>query len=145
MLAGLTELLKEMPRFQRLKEQLRDGAGSASILQAAAPLLVGTLWRELKAPVLVVTPRPEDARRLYDRLLVYFNEDPAIHNFAELEALPFERLAVDSTSMHQRIRVQSSLTGVYPGETPLPARGTPRQQHAGDHRDGHRRGQRPAR
>ena len=108
-----------MPRFQRLKEQLRAGAGLASILQAAAPLLVGTLWRELETPVLVVTPRPEDARRLYDRLLVYFNEDPAIHNFAELEALPFERLAVDSTSMHQRLRVLSSLAGVYPGETPL--------------------------
>ena len=108
-----------MPRFQRLREQLMDGNGSASILQAAAPLLVGTLWRELNAPVLVVSPRPEDARRLYDRLLVYFNEDPAIHNFAELEALPFERLAVDSTSMHQRLRVLSSLAGVYPGETPL--------------------------
>ena len=119
MLAGLTELLKEMPRFQRLKEQLRDGAGSASILQAAAPLLVGTLWRELDAPMLVVSPRPEDARRLYDRLLVYFNEDSAIHSFAELEALPFERLAVDSTSMHQRLRVLSSLAGVYPGEAPL--------------------------
>ena len=119
MLAGLTELLKGMPRFQRLKEQLIDGTGSASILQAAAPLLVGTLWRELNAPVLVVSPRPEDARRLYDRLLVYFNEDPAIHNFAELEALPFERLAVDSTSMHQRLRVLSSLAGVYTGEAPL--------------------------
>ncbi len=119
MLNGLTELIREMPRFQRLREQLMDGAGSASILQAAAPLLVGTLWRELNAPVLVVSPRPEDARRLYDRLLVYFNEDPAIHSFAELEALPFERLAVDSTSMHQRLRVLSSLAGVYPGEVPL--------------------------
>ena len=76
-----------MPRFKRLKEAAEDGIGSASILQAAAPLLVGTLWRELGAPVLVVTPRPEDARRLYDRLLVYFNEDSAIHSFAELEGL----------------------------------------------------------
>ena len=119
MLTGLTEIVEAMPQFQQLVGDLRsDSIGSASVLQSAQPLLVGALWREMRVPVLVVTPRPEDARRMHDRLLTYFGEDAAIYSFAELEALPFERLTADTATMHQRLGALAALAGMYPGAPP---------------------------
>ncbi|MCZ6615396.1 MAG: transcription-repair coupling factor [Chloroflexi bacterium] len=114
MLTGLTEIVEAMPQFQQLVGDLRaNRKGSASILQSAQPLLVGAVWREMRVPVLVVTPRPEDARRMHDRLLTYFGEDAAIYSFAELEALPFERLTADTATMHQRLGALAALAGMY--------------------------------
>ena len=102
LLAGLSDLLKEWPQFQQLAANLNaDGAESVSILQSAKALLLGALWRELRVPLLVVSPQPDDARRLYDQLQAYWGEDAPLHHFTELEALPFERLAIDTATTHQ--------------------------------------------
>ena len=120
MLSGLAKLMTDLPQFQRLAAQLRAGQSeeSVSILQSAKALLLGALWHELRVPVLVVTPHPDDARRLYDRLLAYLGEDAPVHHFAELEALPFERLTSDTATTHQRLRALAALAGAYPEEHP---------------------------
>ncbi|MBI2171491.1 MAG: transcription-repair coupling factor [Chloroflexi bacterium] len=119
MLKGLAGLLRELPQYQALAANLRAGQGeSVSILHAARALLIGALWGELRAPVLVVTPHPEDARHLYDQLSAYFGDALPIHHFAELEALPFERLTPDSATVHQRIHTLAALAGLYPGQPP---------------------------
>ncbi|MEE8443216.1 MAG: DEAD/DEAH box helicase, partial [Dehalococcoidia bacterium] len=72
----------------------------------------------LGVPILVVTPRPEDARRLYDRLLAYWGEETPVYHYTELEALPFERLTPDTATTHQRLRALAALAGTYAGEHP---------------------------
>ena len=119
MLSGLAKLLTEWPRFQQLVGSFQaGGVESVSILHSAKALLVGALWQALHVPVLVVAPRPDSARRLYDRLLTYWGEDAPVHHFAELEALPFERLASDTATTHQRLRALAALAGAYPEEHP---------------------------
>jgi len=116
-LSGLSSLLQELPQYQALAERLKAGRQqNASILQAARPLLIGGLWKELHAPMLVVTPHPEDARRLHDQLAAYWGDTIPLYLFGELEALPFERLTPDSATTHQRIRALAALAGLYPGQ-----------------------------
>ncbi len=119
MLKGIAETLTGLPHFLRLAENLQAGQKqSLAILPSAKALVLGTLWQEMQAPLLVVAPRPEDARRLYDQLMAYWGDDAPIHQFAELEALPFERLTVDSSTTHQRLRALAALAGVYPQKSP---------------------------
>ncbi|MBI4311997.1 MAG: transcription-repair coupling factor [Chloroflexi bacterium] len=119
MLAGLSALLQELPQHQALAAKLKAGqAESVSIFHAARALLIGSLWSELRAPLLVVTPHPEDARRLHDQLAAYWGDGIPLLHFAELEALPFERLTPDSAIVHQRVRVLAALAGLYPGQAP---------------------------
>ncbi|MFH1141308.1 MAG: hypothetical protein V1724_06560, partial [Chloroflexota bacterium] len=119
MLKGIAEILTDLTQFRRLAENLRDGQKeSLAILPSAKALLLGTLWQEMHVPLLVVAPRPEDARRLHDQLLSYWGDDAPVHHFAELEALPFERLTVDSSTTHQRLQALAALAGVYPQKGP---------------------------
>ena len=120
MLSGLAKLFTGSQEFQQLAKRLQTAAmeESVSILQSAKPLLLGTLWRELRVPILIVTPRPDDARRLYDRLLAYWGEDSPVYSFAELEALPFERLTADTATIHQRLQALAALAGAYADQDP---------------------------
>ncbi|MBI4339999.1 MAG: DEAD/DEAH box helicase, partial [Chloroflexi bacterium] len=114
MFRGLSQLVDDLPQFRAIAGKLgAGGRESAAILGAARALLLGALWQELRGPVLVVTPLPEDARRLYDQLTGYWGESLPIYHFAELEALPFERLTPDSATVHQRLRALGALAGVY--------------------------------
>ena len=62
--------MKDLPQFQGLLQTLTLGEeGTISVLEAAKAIVLGTVWRELNVPMLVVTPQPEDARHLFDQLL----------------------------------------------------------------------------
>jgi len=58
---------------------------------------------------LVITPRPDDSRRLHDQLLTYLGEDQPIYHLPEPEVLPFERLAVDANTSNQRLTALAAL------------------------------------
>jgi len=112
-------VITDQPQFKQLVEHLRaDQSGQQSLLQSAQPLLVGALWRKLRVPVLLITPHPDDARQLYDHLLSYWGEDAPVHHFAELEALPFERLTVDTATTHQRLQALAALADTYHDKHP---------------------------
>ncbi len=121
MLAGLARLLTDTSGFPALVTSLLAGKRDTglSLPESAKAFLLGTLWRELGGPLLVVSPRPEDARRLYEALLAYWGPDAPIHHFSELEALPFERLTPDATTVHERLRALVALSGIY--QAPEPA------------------------
>ena len=120
MLAGLARLLTDTPGFRELTDHLRDVGQEerVSILESAKALLLGALWQELKVPVLVVCPRPEDARRLHDRLMAYWGLKSPLYSFVALEALPFERLTPDTAAVHQRLCAQAALANVYEAHKP---------------------------
>ncbi|MDA0734987.1 MAG: transcription-repair coupling factor [Chloroflexi bacterium] len=61
--------------------------------------------------MLVLTPRPEDARRLHDQILTYVGDDELVYLLPEPEVLPFERLAVDARTSNQRLAALSALAG----------------------------------
>ena len=58
---------------------------------------------------MVITPRPDDSRRLHDQLLTYLGEDQPIYHLPEPEVLPFERLAVDANTSNQRLTALAAL------------------------------------
>ena len=119
MLTGLVKLLTSNERFIQLAKDLTNGQEKRlSILEAAKPLLLIAIWKMLRVPVLVVCPRPEDARYLYDILSSYLGESIPIHHFVDMETLPFERLTPDTPSISQRLHAMSALSSLYKEQEP---------------------------
>ena len=110
-LSVLSGALQAAPQYRQLRRDLerpRVGA-TAQVLDSAVPFTLATLHRDLSYPILVLTPRPEDARRLHEQLLVWGDEEDHVLHFPESEILPFERLSSDSDTVHQRLRTLSRL------------------------------------
>jgi transcription-repair coupling factor (superfamily II helicase) len=110
-LSALLPLLSESERFQELIDRLREPTSRETLIapEAPTPYAVGALWRSFGAPVVVVTPQPESARRLTDQLFTWLGEDAPIYQFTENETLPYERLTPDRGATHQRIRAMAAL------------------------------------
>ena len=110
-LSALLPLLSESERFQELIDRLRAPESREVLIapDAPTPYVVGALWRAFGAPVVVVTPQPETARRLTDQLFTWLGEDAPVFQFAETETLPYERLSPDRGATHQRIRSLAAL------------------------------------
>ncbi|MCH8060959.1 MAG: transcription-repair coupling factor [Chloroflexi bacterium] len=110
-LSVLSGALQAAPRYKQLIRDLerpRVGA-TAQVLDNAVPFTLATLHRDLSYPILVLTPRPEDARRLHEQLLVWSDDEDHVLHFPESEILPFERLSSDADTVHQRLRTLSHL------------------------------------
>ena len=110
-LGVLRDLMDGVPEYCRLRDELRGGARRLSVEAPAkaAAFTLGTLWRDVDARMLVVAPRPEDARRLHEQLVAWCGEDAGLLHFPESEILPFERLDSDMETVHQRLRVLAGI------------------------------------
>ena len=89
-----------------------SGEGAPTRITArlgARPVYVASLWLRRNLPLLVITPRPDDSRRLHDQLLTYLGEDAPVYLLPEPEVLPFERLAVDARTGNQRLTALAAL------------------------------------
>ena len=114
-LKGVLDLVNRHPMFPR------PGKGDipperpfeVTVRQGARPAYIAALWESRRVPTLVITSRPEDARRLHDQLLTYLGEEETVHLLPEPEALPFERLAVDANTGNQRLASLASLACAY--------------------------------
>ena len=118
-LKGLLDFINEHPAYRSLLAGVRSEEMVQRIdaLEAARPYLIAALWQHLGLPVLVIVPRPEDARRLHDQLLAYLGEDASIHLFPEPEVLPFERLVADAATNNERMLVLAAMVQLERGET----------------------------
>ena len=112
-LSGLIPLLSsDFPLWESPPGSNAKGeAPTFAARRGVRPLYVASLWRRAARPVLVVTPRADDSRRLHDQLLTYCGESAPVHLLPEPEVLPFERLAVDSRTVNQRLVALSALAG----------------------------------
>jgi transcription-repair coupling factor (superfamily II helicase) len=110
-LKGLFPLLSQSAQHRGLLELLRPGQATvqAVLLDSALPYCVGALRSELNTPILVLVPRPERARRVYEDLLVWCGEEAEVYQLPEGETLPFERLMADDATTHGRIRALAAL------------------------------------
>ena len=109
-LSGILKLMERHPEFCRSIDEAASGMSpTATVRQGARPAFIAALARRTCAPLLVVAPRPEDARRLHDQLLSWLGEDAPVHLLPEPEVLPFERLAVDANTSNQRLAALATL------------------------------------
>jgi len=118
-LPGLSKLLKliePVPDFRRLLEGLKQRRDSTVVvLDAARPYLVAALYESLNLPMLVVTAQPENAKKLQEQLLSWCAPGQ-VRLFPEPDVLPYERLALDTTTEMERIQVLSGMVGCASGE-----------------------------
>ena len=114
-LMGVLDLVNRHPMF--LRPGKVDGSPEkpfeVTVRQGARSAYIAAVWESHRVPVLVITQRPEDARRLHDQILTYLGEDAAVHLLPEPEVLPFERLAVDANTSNQRLASLASLACAY--------------------------------
>ncbi len=119
-LTGLLSLLGAQPWLQRHLRNLTQPNAQASLTVNAdhQPVYLAALWQLRQRPVLVVSPRLDDARRLYDQLLTYLGDDAPVFLLPEPEVLPFERLAVDARTGNQRLAALAALANAaqHPGD-----------------------------
>ncbi len=110
-LEALGSLLESAPQYQQLMKSLQKSRGGVGVqvLADATPFTLATLWRELGIPALVITPRPEDARRMYEQLITWSGQEDSVLLFPETETLPFERLISDIDTTQERLRTLSAL------------------------------------
>ena len=123
-LTGLLSLLGAQPWLQRHFRNLARPNAQASLTVNAdhQPVYLSALWQLRQRPVVVVTPRLDDARRLYDQLQTYLGDDAPVFLLPEPEVLPFERLAVDARTGNQRLAALAALADAaqHPGDATPP-------------------------
>ena len=110
-LAALGDWLEGSPAYRRMASALEAPRGTvrAQVLANGTPYVLANLWRSLEAPLIVVTPRAEDARSLHEQMLLWTDRDPDALHFPETEVLPFERQVSDVDTTYQRLRVLAAL------------------------------------
>ena len=131
-LTGLLSLLGSQPWLQRHCRQLRSPHAQPSLTVPPdhQPAYLGALWHTARRPILAVTPRLEDARRLHDQLLTYLGDAAPVFLLPEPEVLPFERLAVDARTANQRLAALAALANSAAAADREPAAAVPGRKDA---------------
>ncbi|MGD9118958.1 MAG: CarD family transcriptional regulator, partial [Dehalococcoidia bacterium] len=115
-LRNLLRLIDGLPGYGELVNELGQQKNrTVVILESARPFLLAALRHALKLPILVVTARPENARKLHEQLSGWSGA-ASVKLFPETDALPYERLATDATTDIERVRVLTALAGYGSGE-----------------------------
>ena len=116
-LSGLLPLLGETEQFAALLNSLRAPRARVAVMapDPATECTVAALWRESGAPGFVLTPNPESARRLHDRLFTWIGDDAPVFHFSESEDIPFERYVPDRGASHNRLRALAAMRGEVKG------------------------------
>ncbi len=111
-LNGLLELSRTSPALDALAAQLRDGRAPAVPLEvyaAARPYVVAALASLLNQPLLILTPRSNRARQWVDELRAWLPDEVPVHNFADPDALPYERIPWAPETRQRRLEALASL------------------------------------
>src|SRR5262245_30447234 len=112
-LPGLLPMLYDRPEYRALAARVASGeaAASAAPYDPARPYLLAALHADVTMPrgrpMIVVTPRTDRARLLYEGLLAYSPPGTPIYFFPAPDLLPYERIAPDPTILGERLRVLS--------------------------------------
>ncbi len=112
-LTKLLHLIEEMPSFRQLFNELgqkNDNIGVA-VLDAAKPYLIASLHRRLTAPILIVTAQPENSKKIYEQLTTWC-PSVEVKLIPEPDALPYERIASDSTAELERLQALATLANI---------------------------------
>src|SRR5512136_2098239 len=112
-LSCLLSLLKDVPAYKQLADELRTAKGEhrAVILDAAKAYVIAALYEELGLPLVVITPQPETARKLHEQLRTWCSPSAQLHRLPELDFLPYDKsqLSAVSYQMIERLRALTTL------------------------------------
>jgi transcription-repair coupling factor (superfamily II helicase) len=114
-LSGLPTLLQDLPAYTELLRDLRSGSElpPQALLSAARPLVLAALRRDLPGPILFITARSEMAQQMVELLSHWLppadQGGPGIYQFAEPDALPFERIPWSSATRQRRLTALAAL------------------------------------
>ena len=106
----LLHMIEEMPAYRWLREGLKQSSADIKVmvLDTAKPYLIAALCHSLKIPVLMVTAQPENAKNLYEQLLVWCNSSK-VKLYPEPDALPYQRIALGTSTGMERLQVLAAL------------------------------------
>ena len=108
-LQRLLPLLQAHPSFERVL------VGETTLLSAitpARPYAVAALHAALGRPMLVVVPRPSEARAYANELTAWARDPDDVLLFPETDALPYDRLPSDADKLAERLGVLQRLAGL---------------------------------
>ena len=111
-LNGLLDLDRSLPAFDELAESLREGRAPGAplpVYHAARPYLVAVLARQLDRPLVIITPRTVRARQWVDELRTWLPDEVPVHNFADPDALSYERIPWVPETRQRRLEALVSL------------------------------------
>ena len=120
-LSGLLPSLTGSDRLQAALDALARGGPGPDLLvpDAAKPAVAAALAERLGRPVLVLTPRPDQARSLAEEAAAWLGHPDRVLLFPEREALPYERLSPDREAGWERLRILMALAAPGTGPAPL--------------------------
>lgn len=120
-LSGLLPLLHGQPAYDDILAHLAGWPTARTqwllpgVPLAARPYLLAALQRDLDAPLLVVAPRADDAKRLHEQLQVWTGQPDALTLFPDPDTLPYERTPAGDLAARQRMGVLARLGGMDAG------------------------------
>jgi transcription-repair coupling factor (superfamily II helicase) len=113
-LRGLFPLLMDEPRYKEWLTTVKKAAPTASrlsVIEAARPYLIGSLFDGIKRPILVITSQAEKAKDLTEQLALWLG-DSEVQLFPQPELLPYQRAAVDRATELETVRAISAIAGL---------------------------------
>jgi transcription-repair coupling factor (superfamily II helicase) len=125
-LSGLVNLLPDVPAFGEWLAQLKSGQETEpqAVLQAARPYLVAGIGARWQGPILLITARSEMAQQLVDQLLIWLLPLEAggapVYQFADPDALPYERISWSGATRQRRLTTLTALQQRGQGEQGSP-------------------------
>jgi len=108
-LTQLLSLIEGMPAYRQMVAKLQEANDSrVVVLDAAKPYLIAALYHGRRLPMLVVTAQPENCRKLHEQLQTWCAATQ-VKLFPEPDALPYQRVASDTSTELERVQVLSAL------------------------------------
>ncbi len=109
-LSGLRELLRDIPAYTALRNQVETGLNVAdlNVLRSARPFLAMALATDLGRPLLYITGRTSRAYNIAEQLPVW-NDTAEILRFAEPGPLFYERVPWSDTTIRSRLQTLAAL------------------------------------
>ena len=103
----LPRLLAEMPEFKRIISDINKNGDTnlkIQLMSEAIPFILAGLSLFDNKTIMVLVSKPEDARVLYDQLLIWIDKKTQLILFPETENMPFERIVPDVIVGQDRLR-----------------------------------------
>ena len=114
-LCGVLSLVSGLSGYDQLIQMLRSVGPQEptslplTLLEEARPYLLASLRRDLGLPMLVITPRRDRARRIYEQVRIWSSSSEGIFLFPEPDVLSYERIRWDKGITQSRLATLTSL------------------------------------
>ncbi len=110
-LSGLLSEIEAAPSLALLREARAHPARSLTVgvPDSAKAVVVATLARAVRAPLLAIVPREDRAEALVEELSAWLGAAVPLIPFPERDALPYERLAPDPEAVRERLLAVSQM------------------------------------